>query len=935
MSSNIDITKPVEGNATTQSVRDNFSHAKTEIEALQLAVGNNSSSDLVSDLTPQLGGILDANGFDIDMGDNVITDAKVADWDASFSYGDHSTQGYLTSVSESDVTQHEAALSLTESQISDLQAYLTTVSESDVTQHEAALSLTESQISDLQAYLTTVSESDVTQHEAALSIVESQITFTTDLVEEAPASGLVYGRANGAWVEVTGGGSGGSGTAGGPNLKYDAITPDGSATYDLEIASVAQTPIGATNLMVSVNGVIQEPGVDFTVSGSQITFTTALTAAEHNVNFIVEMTNGSYWEQSGVNLEYNGTGTKVITHNLDVEGAFTSLGIDDNATSTAITIASSGLVNLSGSIEATTAYRAYDSVGAAYRNVLRYSAGDVRLETGSSGTESIGLWTASQERMRIAASGNVGIGETNPTSALTVSGDIELTGGPKTIKNGSGFLQVGTTSADHLAFLTNSSERMRIDSSGNVGIGSDTPVYPLTVGDGTDALETINIISTDASQSRIFFSDASNNGQGRLTYDHSDDSLQVFTNDTEKMRIDAGGNLNVGDTTWYAAAANRRHLHLKGGTDGSFLALSTSGSGDSYLECDNSGRFNVWNRADGDMVFGTNNVERMRIDNTGRVGIGYSLPDAVLHVAETSSGLTARFTNSINQTLDMGTVSGSGAAGSVYFDNPNSGNMQFRIGNTEKMRIDSVGNVGIGTDSPSSKLSVLGNTSNYGILATQPSGYAGFNIKSTTVNQTWSLIAQDNGGNSDLLLYGGSSAGTKLTVNHSGFLMVGTSTPVSGYSHLFQSGANDVTFRAYRPATGASSSVAVFASDVGGIGTAVCAVRVDGDLENINNSYGGLSDARLKSNIVDASPQLDDIMAVKVRSYTLDSTGDTHIGVVAQELEEAGMHGLVNENEDGMKSVKYSVLYMKAIKAIQEQQQLIESLQQRLTDGGL
>ena len=59
---------------------------------------------------------------------------------------------YLTSVSESDVTQHQAALSITESQISDLQNYKTAVSESDVTQHQAALSITESQISDLSHF---------------------------------------------------------------------------------------------------------------------------------------------------------------------------------------------------------------------------------------------------------------------------------------------------------------------------------------------------------------------------------------------------------------------------------------------------------------------------------------------------------------------------------------------------------------------------------------------------------------------------------------------------------------------------------------------------------------------------------------------------------------------------------------------------------------
>ena len=80
---------------------------------------------------------------------------------------------------------------------------------------------------------------------------------------------------------------------------------------------------------------------------------------------------------------------------------------------------------------------------------------------------------------------------------------------------------------------------------------------------------------------------------------------------------------------------------------------------------------------------------------SAKVGIVTSSPAASLHVSETSSGLTARFSNESNQTLDIGTVSGSGSSGSVYFDNPNSGNVQFRTGGTERMRITSDGDIQI------------------------------------------------------------------------------------------------------------------------------------------------------------------------------------------------------------------------------------------------
>ena len=61
--------------------------------------------NLVGDTTPQLGGVLDANGFLIDMGNNDITDIKVGQWDTAYSWGDHSQQGYLTSDVNTEYSQ--------------------------------------------------------------------------------------------------------------------------------------------------------------------------------------------------------------------------------------------------------------------------------------------------------------------------------------------------------------------------------------------------------------------------------------------------------------------------------------------------------------------------------------------------------------------------------------------------------------------------------------------------------------------------------------------------------------------------------------------------------------------------------------------------------------------------------------------------------------
>jgi len=109
----------------------------------------------------------------------------------------------------------------------------------------------------------------------------------------------------------------------------------------------------------------------------------------------------------------------------------------------------------------------------------------------------------------------------------------------------------------------------------------------------------------------------------------------------------------------------------------------------------------------------------------------------------------------------------------------------------------------------------------------------------------------------------------------------------------------------------------------------------DGDAENSSGRYSSISDERYKENIVDANSQWDDIKAIKVRNYNFkeEKQWGTHkqIGVIAQELEASGMTGgLVRTNDDGYKSVATSILYMKAVKALQEAMTRIETLEAKV-----
>jgi hypothetical protein len=113
-----------------------------------------------------------------------------------------------------------------------------------------------------------------------------------------------------------------------------------------------------------------------------------------------------------------------------------------------------------------------------------------------------------------------------------------------------------------------------------------------------------------------------------------------------------------------------------------------------------------------------------------------------------------------------------------------------------------------------------------------------------------------------------------------------------------------------------------------------------GDVHNATGTFSAISDEKLKENIVDASSQWDDIKNIKIRNFSLkaDKLSEANmIGVVAQEIEKVSPN-LVKERIDtnpytgedlGTKTkiVKYSILHTKAVKALQEAMERIETLE--------
>ncbi len=268
---------------------------------------------------------------------------------------------------------------------------------------------------------------------------------------------------------------------------------------------------------------------------------------------------------------------------------------------------------------------------------------------------------------------------------------------------------------------------------------------------------------------------------------------------------------------------------------------------------------------------------------------------------------------------------------------------------SERLRIDSSGRLlaGLTSSSKNARIVAEGNSDNAASsaevylqrgTATPPdgadlasihfadnTGTTGAVIRGRREGGTWSGSSKPSSLLFSTCADGGTALATRMMISNDGRV----ATYMSSTSGLVLGTAGNGTN--YTIIKGKSSSTGI------NTGNDVFYVYGNGNVQNSNNSYGQISDQKLKENIVDANSQWDNIKDVRVRNFNfIEGQTHTQIGVVAQELE-AVSPGLIDEapdrDEDGndlgtvTKSVKYSVLYMKAVKALQEAMERIETLE--------
>ena len=378
--------------------------------------------------------------------------------------------------------------------------------------------------------------------------------------------------------------------------------------------------------------------------------------------------------------------------------------------------------------------------------------------------------TAGSQRMYINSSGDVGIGTNSPETTLevkstgssvaglnthlllsdetamaaNVGGGVLFegnytTGGDDAVFAGIKSLKENGTSGDYagaLAFYSRANgslpaEAMRIDSSGNVGIGQTSPTLLFEV-KGASSTE-MGVISQSAfGTSSIYMGDIFDKDIGRIAYNNASNYMQLYTNNSEQMRIDSSGQVGIGTTSpsakVHSVDSNGNVLRLQ--RDGAF-----TGSWDLSIGTQTTGDFTVYDNENSqraitvEKLTGFSGTSAMYINSSGDVGIGTSDISGFggtykgLDVAYKGSGLAGR---TDNPTFDMrsnlffdgsnykygegSTTAGilSVGGGQLIFSNAPSGTAGATATVTERMRIDSSGNVGIGQTSPGAKLDVNG-----------------------------------------------------------------------------------------------------------------------------------------------------------------------------------------------------------------------------------
>ena len=365
------------------------------------------------------------------------------------------------------------------------------------------------------------------------------------------------------------------------------------------------------------------------------------------------------------------------------------------------------------------------------------------------------------------------------------------------------------------------------------------------------------------------------------------------------------------------------------------------------------------------IAFSEGGVESMRITSAGNVGIGTTSPTGALQISNATPVLTGGSSQLNIFSTDAigadkgGRISFGGVSGAVGFDpygfcaiaglkdnataSNFSGYLTFSTsasGGTvaERMRIDSSGNVGIGTSSPQSSLQVSGampvsptgdgihmgiTSSNTCMQFNAPAGNVSLIDFSTSGTDALGRILYDNTGNSFQFA---TNSVERMRIGSSGNTVIGATAAINGALLTVQNAGGSGIATGYGTTAGQWRRMYVETTNNN-------LYFYNGNNEGYLTAAGAwtnASDARLKNSIVDIKHGLSAVMSTQPRSYKMNNLDGDYIGFVAQELQTV-IPEVVSGNPERQLGVDYGSLVAVAFKAIQEQQAIIQSLTTRIT----
>jgi len=436
------------------------------------------------------------------------------------------------------------------------------------------------------------------------------------------------------------------------------------------------------------------------------------------------------------------------------------------------------------------------------------------------------------ERLRITSDGNVGIG-TDPDTRLHVYGSsqtgklITLSGGVNKRNNYIGIsqsdnLEIGADEDNQggdssIRFRIDGSEKLRIDSSGRLGLNMTSPqrrVHIHTTGSGSDYIQFTNDTTGTTSTSGYVFGIS---GEEDVIHNNFESTnIRFFTAGTERLRITSDGKIVIGEDNpdgnylliraASTVGTNKGHIMLTGDSatngQGPQIVFSESGSGSNFAGA-YIGHSREGSNSTGNLVFATratagdaNTVptERVRITSDGRIGINDPSPnDYELDILKRSDADDAQIrlynnaTGSSNDTIMRFQIGGTSAGNYIYFGDSADTNvgmiryahsddsLRFTVNADERLRIDSSGRVGVNQSSfaTSDTMFSVSETTGHceiGIISKNDSG-AVINMGDTdSYNQ--GRIKYDNNDNSLTFRTSGSD---RLLIASDGKVSLGTS----------------------------------------------------------------------------------------------------------------------------------------------------------------